>query len=332
MMQRKRVGLVGYFGWGNFGDELFLKTHKQYLSERYDLSVVHDLLQTPYFSTNIEDVVNGYDAFVIGGGDLVNPLRVSPLYWQRAYLNKPTFVFGIGVPLARFDRENVLSEYRAFFQHPNCKLVVPRDVESKKWLADNLQPVGRMEWYPDPVCAMKLPTSQPPDKKTLGVVMRSHRSMASDLSHVRDLIDYAKSLDYAVKHLVLGTESVGDADFELAQKLARQDEEIVHAGSLDELCVAISGCSVLATIKFHGMVVATMYGIPAVAMSVTPKNRNFLRQIERDELLGGYTQPNIWRKISYHPARIHSLVRSKLLQDAQRGYAVLMEELQRCLG
>src|SRR4028118_1926988 len=95
---RPKVGLVGYFGWGNFGDELFIETHRQYLSRHYDLEVVHDLLTEPYFTRPIEEVVEKYDAFLIGGGDLLNPARVSNLYWRMEYLQKPVFVMGLGVP------------------------------------------------------------------------------------------------------------------------------------------------------------------------------------------------------------------------------------------
>ena len=88
----KRIGMVGYFGWGNFGDELFLKVHRQHLEDKYDLQVVHDLQQEPYHSRPLAEVVDEYDGFLIGGGDLLNPLRVSGLYWQMEYLKKPVIV------------------------------------------------------------------------------------------------------------------------------------------------------------------------------------------------------------------------------------------------
>lgn len=323
-MTKKKIGLVGFFGWGNFGDELFLKAHHHYLGSEFDLEVVHDILERPYFSRPIEEVVSRYDGFLIGGGDLVNPVRVSELYWKMEYLNKPVFVFGIGVPGTKHQRRDAVEWYRRFFQHPNCKLVVPRDPESLAWIEKSVQPSGRLEWYPDPVCALPRPPAPVTKDKVLGVVMRSHRSMSDDLSQVRKLIDHAKTLDYTVRHLVLGTESTGEADAQVAKLLAADDEEVVVASGLDDLCVQIASCSMLATIKFHGVVVAAMYGIPSIAMSVTPKNRNFLRLIGRPEMLGGYTQLDIWKKLSYYPAPIHSLVRGKLFRDSKRGYEVLL--------
>src|SRR5690625_97050 len=111
----KKIALVGYFGWGNFGDELFLEVHRQQLAVSYELFVAHDLLEAPYFSRPVSEVVDEADAILIGGGDLLNPLRVSELYWQMEYLRKPTFVYGLGVPNQPFRREHVLAVYQDFF-------------------------------------------------------------------------------------------------------------------------------------------------------------------------------------------------------------------------
>lgn len=321
----KRIAMVGYFGWGNFGDELFLEAHKQHLGKDYELVVANDLLVAPYFSKPVAELVDEFDGVLIGGGDLLNPLRVSDLYWDKAWLNKPTFIYGLGVPRASFRRENVIERYKSFVQHENCKLIVARDVESYEWIKENLEPGDKLKWYPDPVCALDRPAAIPPKEKTLGVVMREHRSLDPDMSHVRKLIDEAKNMGYKIKHLVLATKTLGEGDLKRAQLVAEEDEEIIHSNSLAELCAAISSVSALATIKFHGLVVATMYGVPAIAMSVTPKNRNFLRMIERQEMLVSYTDSNLHKHLSNYPARIHQRVRGGLYREAREGYRVLKE-------
>lgn len=324
--------MVGYFGWGNFGDELFLEVHRQQLGKKYDLVVANDLLASPYFSRPVSDIVSAVDAVLIGGGDLLNPLHVSELYWQKAYLEKPTFIYGLGVPSQPFRRERVLAKYREFFHHENCKLIVARDVESYNWIKDHLEPGEKLVWYPDPVCSLVRPKARPPKEKTLGVVMREHRSLDQDMSSVRRLIDEAKAMDYRIKHLVLATMGLGEADLGRAKLIAQPDEEIVTSEVLSDLCVEISSCSALATIKFHGLVVATMYGVPAIAMSVTPKNRNFLRMIERPEMLASYTDPHLFRHLSYYPARIPQKVRGSLYSDARRGYELLDEKISVAIG
>lgn len=324
--------MVGYFGWGNFGDELFVKTHRQQLGEDYELFVANDLLQEPYFSTSVSEIVESADAALIGGGDLINPMRVSGLYWNMDWLNKPVFIFGIGVPNQPFERKNVIDHYRRFMQHPNCKLIVARDPESYAWLKKNLDLGDKLVWYPDPVCALELPDAIPAAKKTLGIVMREHRSLNPDMSNVRALIDEAKKYGYSIKHLVLATDELKDGDLKRAELIAEPDEEIVSSDNLDELCQEISSCSALATIKFHGMVVATMYGIPSIAMSVTPKNKNFLRLIERTEMLASYTSVDLQNRLSIHPAPIHHRVSDWLRSQSTLGYSHLKIALNKELG
>ena len=328
----KTIGAVGYFGWGNFGDELFLNAHARALSDRFQVQPVHDLLHEPYFSRPVAEMVGGFDGFLIGGGDLLNPLRVSTLYWRREYLRKPVFVYGIGVPDEPFRREPVLDVYREFLHHDNCKLVVARDVESYEWIRDNLGLDSKLAWYPDPVCALDLP--DPDGKATgkiLGVVMREHRSLEEDLSSVRRMVDEAKEKGYSIRHLVLANKGLGQADLKRARMIAKPDEEIHHSEDLHEMCRQISACSMIATIKFHGLVVATMYGVPAVAMSDTAKNRNFLRRIEREEMLCKYTDPQLDERIPHHPARIHSSVTLGLRHQAREGYALLRRAVEDAL-
>lgn len=324
-----RIALVGYFGWGNFGDELFIKAHQQYLGKTHDLFVANDLLEEPYFSRPVSEIVDESDAVLIGGGDLMNPARVSSLYWDMSWLEKPVFIYGIGVPKQTMKREKVLKHYREFMAHENCKLVVARDVESYNWIKENLNPGDKLTWYPDSVCAMARPEPYKAQDKLLGVVMREHRSLSQDMGPLREMIDEAKRLGYKVRHLVLANGVLGQADLKRAQLIAESDEEVVHSEDLDELCRQIGACSLLATIKFHGMVVATMYGVPSIAMSVTPKNRNFLRMIERPEMLASYTEPSLFKRLSYFPARIPQVVRGSLFRQAKAGYACLSESIER---
>lgn len=40
-----KIGLVGFFGWGNFGDELFIKAHRQYLGDIATLEPINNLIK-----------------------------------------------------------------------------------------------------------------------------------------------------------------------------------------------------------------------------------------------------------------------------------------------
>lgn len=327
----KKIGLVGYFGWGNFGDELFVETHKQQLASTVQLEQVHDILQEPYFSRDINEVVKDYDGFLIGGGDLLNPVRISTLYWRKEYLTKPVFITGLGVPNLKWNRQDILDKYRAFFQHKNIKMVIARDQESAKWINEHIKPNVEAKFFPDPVCSLRRPDVVQSKDKLLGVVIRSHRSLTGDLSHVRKLIDVAYSQGYKVRHIVLGTQSIGEADYEITKSLALPREEIIYTESLTDQCKAIGECHALVSIKFHGLIVATMYGIPTIALSSTPKNKNFLRMIDRMDLSSSYTQEDLHTRMFHYPARIHQLVRANLYKQSVAGYQELKSAIKQAL-
>ncbi len=77
------------------------------------------MLQKPYFSRPLEEVLDEYDAFVIGGGDLVIPWQLSGLYWREEYLAKPVILNSVGVPRwGGYDRD-VTRKMREFVSHEN---------------------------------------------------------------------------------------------------------------------------------------------------------------------------------------------------------------------
>ncbi len=58
-----------------------------------------------------------------------------------------------------------------------------------------------------------------------------------------------------------------------------------------------------------------------IAMSVTPKNRNFLKMIDRAEMLTSYTEPKLKDRLTMYPAPIHQLSAATCLGGPPRGIA-----------
>lgn len=134
MSKKIKVGLVGFFGWGNFGDELFVKVFEQWLGDDYELKILNDLTCKPYFTRPVQEVVSEVDAIIIGGGDLIIPWSVSDLYWKSEYLEKPVFIVGVGVPTWRQKNIDVIKKYKNFLMHSNVKFINVRDKESANWI------------------------------------------------------------------------------------------------------------------------------------------------------------------------------------------------------
>ena len=67
-MARRKIGIVGYFGYGNFGDELFIDVYRKYFYD-CEISVLQDNLKSPVYSEQAYNKIGSLDAIIIGGGD-----------------------------------------------------------------------------------------------------------------------------------------------------------------------------------------------------------------------------------------------------------------------
>jgi polysaccharide pyruvyl transferase WcaK-like protein len=324
-MSKPKIGLVGYFGWGNFGDELFVEAHKEYLGNEYDLEIVHDKLEAPYFSDRRISELERFDGFLIGGGDLLNPSAVSQLYWRDEYLKKPVFVYGIGVPQPNRKSSPAINHYKKFFSHENVKAIVLRDIESMKYFNAYIQPRVEAVTFPDAVFAMTSPKAVKSDEMLIGIAIRDHRSVVGGYSEVRKAADIAKEYGYKVRIIVMANGVLGEGDLRVAKEFAREGEEVVYSENLVDICRAIGECHQLISMKFHGMVVASMYSVPSVQLSATPKNKNFLRYIQRLDLQSNYNSEELWTRVPRYPAPIHSILVRKLKRDSMAGYNYLLK-------
>lgn len=301
MTKKLKVGLVGFFGWGNFGDELFVKVFEQWLGTKFELFVLNDLAHKPYFSRPITEVLAEVDAIVIGGGDLIIPWAKSELYWRDEYLDKPVFIVGVGVPTWRKANPQIIQQYKSFLTHSNVSYINVRDRESAFWINKYISPRIQVDHSVDIVFSLTMPPRDISPEKYLGIVTRDRKGASDDLAQVTLLANKAIAEGYKIKHIILGIGEVGKRDFQRSHDLDLADKVVVYSDSLSKLCSEISSCAILASMKFHGTVVAINYGIPSIVLSSTDKNRNLMRMIERKELLSSLNDDSL-------PDRLHPFV------------------------
>lgn len=292
---KKSIGLVGFFGHGNYGDELFVDVFQQFLAPTFDIQIIPDLERQPYFSRPVEEKVAEVDAIVMGGGDLVQQWNTDPRYFDRTYLQKPFYVAGVGVPIyhgseKHKEKPHIINRLRSFFGHENVQLIGMRDDFGANWIREKLEPTAPVTSEPDIVCSLDLPeVKKPAGQPILGIVTRQRRvDTPDDYTKLEELAAHAKRRGFRIRHIILGTGSVGERDFANAPALQVEDKEVVHSEDLDVLTRAIGECTVLASMKFHGTVVATMYGVPSIVLVPTNKNRAFMERIGRSELVAAH--------------------------------------------
>lgn len=297
------IGLVGYFGWGNYGDELFVQVWQQELGDEFNLRVLPDVQAKPYFSRGIDAALRGVDAILIGGGDLVIPWQLSELYWRREYLRLPVFIAGVGVPTSQPAKPNVVQRLHEFFSHPNVRFIHARDPESQQWIENHLAPAVHVHEGPDLACAIDFPPHIEGKGNVLGIVtreIRRHRDRGErsegdstaeqQYDDLRSLAQQMHEHGYHIRHIVLGAGKIGEDDLADAHWAALPHAQVMFSESIDDMTRMIADCSALVTMKFHGAVVATMYRIPsfnfvAPGKPVSAKRVNFIRRINRADLV-----------------------------------------------
>jgi polysaccharide pyruvyl transferase WcaK-like protein len=307
--RRPVLGLAGFFGAGNFGDELFLEVFEQYLAEDFELRVLADLPSHPFYSQDVKKIVAEVDAILIGGGDILQPWGQDPRYFNPAFLTKPVFIVGVGVPLysgprAKPARPEIIAQHRSFMQHQNVRHIGVRDNQTAEWVCSHISPLIDVRIAPDIVCALDLPeATKPPGPPILGVVtrFRPNRAEPDDYSEVARLASAMIADGWRVRHIILGVGEVGRRDRANADDLNVPQKEIVASDSLADLSVAIGECTALASMKFHGSVVATMYAVPSIVMIPTNKNRNFMRRLRLESLISSFDSPNLTETFHQRP-------------------------------
>ena len=323
-----RVGLVGFFGWGNYGDELFVDAFTEHLGDALDLRVLPQRTKAPYYGRSTRAAARSVDAIIIGGGDLVVPWNLSPLYWSRELLDRPVYIHGVGVAqlVSKQPDPEVVKALRAFFQHPNVRHVNARDAISAEWIEKHLQPRVPVQCSPDIVCALTLPRAEPTED-IVGIVTRFRPGNDDDYSVVAEAARRLQERGMRIRHIVLATRETRVRDLEQAAALDVPGKEIVTSESLDELSRAIGECRMLMSMKFHGTVVAVMQGVPSISLMPTAKSVRFLRGIGRGELVSHFAKPELLDLVDTVPDRIDSAVIEQLRADSTSALRELRDKI-----
>jgi polysaccharide pyruvyl transferase WcaK-like protein len=327
-MKRARVGLVGYYGYGNYGDELFSLVFRKVFHD-CELIPLQDNTVRPFYGENIEEKVDSVDCILIGGGDLIIGNYWSDQYFEEAFLAKPVYIHGVGVPTWSGEKPEVVERLAAFFQHPSVRHIGVRDRESAVWIEQKLKPVVPVQVSCDMICSLDLPkVSKPSGSRVFGLITRRQAPGEIQWHNVANLCNKAVELGYEIKTIVLGTGPERQSDLEgLSEEFPYEDMRIYESDDLWDLTREIGSCDVIASMKFHGCVVSMMYGIPAIGMITTDKFRNLFNYIERPDLIAHHTHEDLPDRLGHFMASIPHLTRSHLREQAVQGLVRLRHAL-----
>jgi polysaccharide pyruvyl transferase WcaK-like protein len=307
---KKRIGLVGFYGPGNFGDELMKLTLIEFLHE-FDVELVHENILEPLFDDRFFEFIDRCDGIVIGGGDLLIPAAAVLSFWHQGYLKKPVYIYGVGVPQWLPATELALAHYKSFLQHENVRLIAARDRQSADWIREVLDIKKKIYCFPDIMCARSdvhdeyrksLKSGRPKglfhrishtikeilntrnayeqkimEPKVLGLATRSFPDL--NYKNIDALCEIADRRGYEIRQLILGTEKIQKDDLEALEGLRNPNRSIVVRNDILSLLKEISECSIIVSMKFHGCLAAVMMGKKTMALLRHDKFANLLAEL-----------------------------------------------------
>ncbi|CAG9622822.1 polysaccharide pyruvyl transferase family protein [Sutcliffiella rhizosphaerae] len=280
-----KIGVGGYYGQGNFGDELFLETFKQ---------VFHKYTVYPIIS-HID--MSASDAIIVGGGDLIIPYSYNNYYFPNTLTEHKTWIYGIGIvdfyPPDTWPAEEV-DKYREVIKHSNGLYV--RDENSVKH-AEYMQLNDIIKQVPDIAFSYaqpNYPIIKNPNKKTIGICSFSYEEFPID--KLARILSSLPETEYALSLIaVVDTRNIY-SDYETCVALKNKilglnpkaDITIKKYQYLDVTYSCIQSLDYLVSFKLHPSLVAIRNLVPTFCLSKLSKVKSLMKSFYLEEYFCSY--------------------------------------------
>ena len=294
-----KIGVMGYYGFGNAGDEIILDTLRRFLSPHRVLA-----FQTAFPPTEEAiERLNAFDFLILGGVGLLYGKPPSPFdtfdQWMHN-LKTPIGILGLGIEILEPPYVPTIQKLV-----DSAKFFVVRDAESKRLIGH-----PRVQVAPDLTFfrPQRVTDNQKSIKESIvcGVNLRpSGRRISEWVGAVSDLPCSKRTVPFSVHPAFDDRVPLSTVD------LACPDQFSIRAYEYLDIMIGTA---------FHSIVFAIQNGVPAVAINYHPKVRRLMEEIglgayvleryEWDQLRGRYDRAlmnrnRIREKMLDHTALAH---------------------------
>jgi len=248
-----RLGLVGYFGYGNYGDEIFLKVWRDLFG--------YENTQVIYPG----DDLNNIDKIIIGGGDLIHPSFINNNYWKDEFFAKDVYIYGVSVPLQiKGINEGVIEKYKELFA--KAKYVSVRDEASAEWLRKNT--ICNPNIVEDMAWAFSSQVKVPKQIQTVGI---TYRPCGVSIDDIMRYVCYLK--DKGWKKILMiplqdGYHSTREWNLALKEKLLTITPyiNVIPLADIEHKYAYIGSVELYITTAFHGLLTGLATNIPTISI------------------------------------------------------------------
>ena len=311
-----RIGIIGYYGFNNFGDELNLKCMLRDLRKQYDNAefvvfsdcerpegtVDYPIICSEYFSA-ITDSLNKCDLLILGGGGLI----YLGEFWFSPLLdcNIPYIIYRIGID----DREispSALEKHRRLFQCAGE--VTVRDSYSlnlcRKHLTEKARLVPEAIWN-HPYHYKNVRNHQ---VRNIGINLRSFSAEIYPIlkTFFQELRRKGYRLYFIPCQLSERNPYLNDNTYH--RELAAMGDTIMpDESTLQERCKLISEMDFCIGMRLHFLLVSFSQRVPAIALNYNNKVAALMDEVG----LSDYT-------VELSPSKLHrslELAFGKLIKD-----------------
>jgi len=273
------IGLVGYYGYQNYGDEIFLEIWKKLLGEQCAVILPE---------TNIQDV----DKIIIGGGDLIWHGAFNNNYFNEKWYEdgKKVYVYGVGVAdpnVTVFQDPNVFNLYKNFLSR--AQYVSARDEKSAEWLTSilgihNVVWVEDLAWNYTPRVSVK--------KKELTAGLTYRRNPIFDTDDISLLV--SKLIDTGTRCRLIPLQNGYYNTHTLHKIILDTVNKDVSYPSINidpshyntqHKYASITSCNYYMTLTFHGLLTALKERVPVLSMMYDNKFTTLLNRCGMSNVL-----------------------------------------------
>lgn len=269
------IGCAGYFGFNNYGDEIFLEVWKEKLGFHKAITIMPN------------DILDDIDKIIIGGGDLIWPYQVNNNYFHQSWYenNRKVYIYGIGAPLPEKDNiknSNVLALYRKFFN--DAEYLSVRDLESYCYVKDYLG-ISKVQLVSDLAWNFNCKTKIVKKHRTIGITYRRNPKIKID--DIVKLCIYLIDAGYNILLIPLqdgyfNTRQLHKIILEEVQRFIPYANINITQTNLDTAhkYATIASCEGYITLAFHGLLTALKERIPTLCLINDNKFEQLVKQLE----------------------------------------------------